>query len=1592
MHLCILKYESISNFRMNDIILKVKKLIFLYPSSLIILYIKSLKMKKTIASLDKLRKHIIPVQNLKVYSILLLLFFVTNVFGQTNLVLNPGFENGSTSWTTYGTGVISTISPYEGSKCGYVGSSQTIDQVVTGLTKNTTYLLTAMFKGDIDSVLVGAKNYNGTASVANYTKSKTWVSTGSIIFITGPTSTSARIFMTAPANCAGFADNFSLTMVPNDTQAPTAPLNLTASNIKQTSFTLSWSPSTDNYAVTSYSIYKNGVFYGTTTSTALNISGLTLGTDYSMTVIAKDATGNLSVTSDALVVTTVGQDPNLNYAPTFGTLVGSIYAGRGQQVLVLPNVTDGDFAKTQHLTLSITSKDTTILKIDSVIYHSPDKVALVYVKDKSLLGSVGLNIRLKDDGGIANGGVDSLVSVQTVNVSSFVNPCANFQQYDTPSYSPRPTQSTIPTVNSYVKICTTNNPVENSGRNFYWAKMWGYIVPTVSDYYVLEGFSNEGFYLYMNLDDGVSTDPGKLTTMVSGTGSTWVSSSIYMQAGKVYYFEAYASQIVSTFPFWIKWTSNSVPLGFISNNNLAPDFDIIKPSTPSNYKVSNLGNKDITLSWDASTDNDVRGIKGYNIYVDGKIVNDTLITGTQYQIKNLAQSSTYSCHVAAVDYSSNSSLPTRVINATTYGADVIAPPVPTHLTSDFVTGLAVKLRWNSVKDGQTQTRGYNVYQNNVMVAQFCTDTTFLVGNLTQSTIYTFTVSAVDAVYNESAKSAPYTVSTVAFDPNETRDNVYKGRLSVKLNPLCKYNGLGVDVGFYRNGMMGNNLVSYGGFESAQMDTTNNIGYFGKSVNGASFKRSSVSPYDGKYSAQISCVGGGYLRCNINSVFDKQNTYLLRFAMKRGAGFTGTVQVKVNGAFGGAETFTAQTVTPTDSWQMYELDMTTAYSGGEASWYLDFVASSPGDIFLDNIQFLDKSCYTAGSQFNTKAMALLKEFKPACVRWGALPANVQNFQYSSGKGSENTLSFADWLEMCNELNCKAFYTTGVQNKTDFMKDQNTFKTFIEYLEGDATTKGGIIRTSEGYGDLFSKSKGILIEMGNEVWGAAAHNAEIGSNYATYGAWCRSAANLMKAQPFYNFDKTRLSYSGRSPGNNYGLHRSMLTGENKELEYLSESGYFGAGLTIDPSIPLATSQLNYHKNSIAGLQSAFNGLTADMKEMLSVCNRILPIYMYEGNMTNASYTGRLGQAITFADYYTSIALYDVPNACIFNMDQGEWRMIDDQISWKKLPLFYVGKYINNYCTGTILESSFTSATKIYDASGTALTLDPVGCKAFTDSTSYSVALFSRDFEHDYMVQLDIPDNVGNGATCKIITLNGSSFTSQDVIVNEQNLTNFKDSILVTVPKFGLTIVRFDGINQHYNAPEVYNPIKQAQSVTITAPNNVFAITANRGHLVLSATVLPTDAFLTTPTWKLLDNATIGAFTVDGTTSTILYATGAITGNGYIRVIAYMQDGSGVSDTVSVFINKQGGVDISGIQDLKASDIQLFPVPATDYLNVLLPVSDLLGQVSIVNLNGAVIHTESIKGREIKLDVSTLKQGVYLIKLDVGTGPKMLKFVKQ
>jgi glucuronoarabinoxylan endo-1,4-beta-xylanase len=94
----------------------------------------------------------------------------------------------------------------------------------------------------------------------------------------------------------------------NDTQAPSTPGTLTASQVTNTSVTLSWAASTDNTAVTGYDVVglsgSTETAVASSTTNQATITGLTAGTAYTFAVYARDAAGNRSSRSSTVNVTT----------------------------------------------------------------------------------------------------------------------------------------------------------------------------------------------------------------------------------------------------------------------------------------------------------------------------------------------------------------------------------------------------------------------------------------------------------------------------------------------------------------------------------------------------------------------------------------------------------------------------------------------------------------------------------------------------------------------------------------------------------------------------------------------------------------------------------------------------------------------------------------------------------------------------------------------------------------------------------------------------------------------------------------------------------------------------------------------------------------------------------------------------------------------------------------------------------------------------------------------------------------------------------------------------------------------------------------
>ena len=97
--------------------------------------------------------------------------------------------------------------------------------------------------------------------------------------------------------------------------------------------------------------------------------------------------------------------------------------------------------------------------------------------------------------------------------------------------------------------------------------------------------------------------------------------------------------------------------GNVSEKSEAATFTTAKavdteaPSVPTDVKASDVTKTGATVTWTASTDNE--GVAGYNVYVNGTQVNDTLVSTTEYVLTGLTEGTEYTVEVEAVDTNNN---------------------------------------------------------------------------------------------------------------------------------------------------------------------------------------------------------------------------------------------------------------------------------------------------------------------------------------------------------------------------------------------------------------------------------------------------------------------------------------------------------------------------------------------------------------------------------------------------------------------------------------------------------------------------------------------------------------------------------------------------------------------------------------------------------------------------------------------------------------------------------------------------------------------------------------------------------------------------
>ncbi len=244
-------------------------------------------------------------------------------FTTTEVQLNYCTSNGNNTSDEYISRVqIGTIDNSTGASSGgygdFTGQSTnlakgasatiTVTPTWTGTVYNEAYSVWIDYNKDGDFTDAGEQVWTQSATQTTPVSGNFTVSSSAV-----EGNTRMRVSMKyngVPTSCESFqygeVEDYTVNITGSagDTQAPSVPTNLSASNVTQTTLTLNWTASTDNVGVTGYDVYQGASNLGEVSGTTANVTGLTAGTSYSFTVRAKDAAGNISAASSALNVTT----------------------------------------------------------------------------------------------------------------------------------------------------------------------------------------------------------------------------------------------------------------------------------------------------------------------------------------------------------------------------------------------------------------------------------------------------------------------------------------------------------------------------------------------------------------------------------------------------------------------------------------------------------------------------------------------------------------------------------------------------------------------------------------------------------------------------------------------------------------------------------------------------------------------------------------------------------------------------------------------------------------------------------------------------------------------------------------------------------------------------------------------------------------------------------------------------------------------------------------------------------------------------------------------------------------------------------------
>ncbi len=170
----------------------------------------------------------------------------------------------------------------------------------------------------------------------------------------------------------------------------------------------------------------------------------------------------------------------------------------------------------------------------------------------------------------------------------------------------------------------------------------------------------------------------------------------------------------------------------------------------------------------------------------------------------------------------------------------------------------------------------------------------------------------------------------------------------------------------------------------------------------------------------------------------------------------------------------------------------------------------------------------------------------------------------------------------------------------------------------------------------------------------------------------------------------------------------------------------------------------------------------------------------------------------------------------------------------------------------------------------------------------------------------------------------------------------------------------------------------SIIIQGEGDVSTITTPAGTLQMEATVLPLDAEDATYAWSVADGS--GSASIDA-----LGLLTAIT-DGTVIVTATANDASEETGSTTITISNQ----TASLNEANWNDINIYPSPVKNKLLIEVEIGQING-VKIYDFSGKEVISISNNNSK-SIDVSSLNQGAYILKIQTNNGIVTSKFIKE